>query len=103
MRTPGIYEARFGPGNGGASWAGVYIAGTTHNVAVGVKPEDAAFIVRACNAHDALVSALSEWEAFDRGEFAAAETPGRFVDTGKVVAYLRANARAALALAKGEA
>ena len=60
----------------------------------GPKPEDAAFIVRAVNAHDALVEAL-------RGVLMAIE---QFDNDGNALAFhnARRKGRAALKRAKGE-
>lgn len=54
--VPGPLEVRAGK----STHVSIYIEGTPHNVAVGVKRKDADAIVKACNNHDLLVGALND-------------------------------------------
>ena len=69
---------------------GYYIAGVIGGFSDGVQEANAAFIVRACNAHDELVAALRAYVEND--DIGARLRSQRFL-----------NARAALAKARGEA
>ena len=92
-RTTGPWEARTGK----AAHACIYVQGTDHDVAIGMRPDDAAHIVRCVNVHDELVAALKECITEDPG--AACYNTGRKTRRLQAISDI---ARAALARAKGE-
>ena len=84
--TPGPWETR----RGNADHAAVYVAGTNHNVAIGMREADAAYIVHAVNVYPALLAcaaALREIAEYDTGQ----------VEEGRGLVWrLQAKARAAI-------
>lgn len=67
--TPTPWEARTGK----AAHACIYVQGTDHDVAIGMRPDDAAHICRCVNAHDKLVAALEDVLAWNGRDLAAYE------------------------------